>query len=187
MAFQFTSLPPANDTSFTRPNTVVAIVRKRGRCDSDQQGRPEKMYKGYEDTNTDTEMEGLPSSSLASSSTSSAGALVVSELDSQCPWKQDEEFYMEDGSCVLLVGDILFNVCDQISFMIYLETEFCFYEVHRSVLSKDSSSFKTMFSLPQGGLVTEGQSDEKPIILAGDTPDEFRHFLWALYALFVRL
>ena len=124
MAFQFTSLPPANDTSLTRPNTVVAIVRKRGRCDSDQQGRPEKMYKGYEDTNTDTEMEGLPSSSLASSSTSSAGALVVSELDSQCPWKQDEEFYMEDGSCVLLVGDILFNVCDQISFMIYLETEF---------------------------------------------------------------
>lgn len=44
-----------------------------------------------------------------------------------------------------------------------------------------------MFSLPQGGLVTEGQSDEKPIVLAGDTSDEFRHFLWALYALFVRL
>ena len=44
-----------------------------------------------------------------------------------------------------------------------------------------------MFSLPQGGLITEGKSDENPIILAGDTPDEFRHFLWALYALFVRL
>ena len=44
-----------------------------------------------------------------------------------------------------------------------------------------------MFTLPQGGLTTEGQSDEKPIILAGDTPDEFRHFLWALYALLVRL
>ena len=44
-----------------------------------------------------------------------------------------------------------------------------------------------MFTLPQGGLITEGQSDEKPIILAGDTPDEFRHFLWALYALLVRL
>ena len=44
-----------------------------------------------------------------------------------------------------------------------------------------------MFSLPQGGLEAEGQSEDKPIVLSGDTPDEFRHFLWALYALFVRL
>jgi hypothetical protein len=123
MAFQFTPLPSANDTSFTRPSTVVAIVRKRGRCDSDSQGRPEKMYKGYDDTNTDTEMEGLLSPSSASSSASSACALLVSELDSQCSWKRDEEFYMEDGSCVLLVGDILFNVGHQCSFMIYLESE----------------------------------------------------------------
>ena len=42
-----------------------------------------------------------------------------------------------------------------------------------------------MFSLPQGGLVTEGRSEDKPIVLSGDTPEEFRHFLWALYALFV--
>ena len=109
MALQFTALPPANDTSFTRPSTVIAIVRKRGRCDSDPQGRPEKMYKGYE-TNTDTEMESFMSPSSTSSSASSACALLVPELDSQCPWKRDEEFYMEDGSCVLLVGDILFNV-----------------------------------------------------------------------------
>ena len=110
MAFQFTPLPPANDPSFTRPNTVVAIVRKRGRCDSDPQGRPEKMYKGYEDTNIDTEMDGLMSASSASSSASSACALLVPEVDSKRSWKRDEEFYMEDGSCVLLVGDILFNV-----------------------------------------------------------------------------
>jgi len=29
-------------------------------------------------------------------------------------WKRDEEFYMEDGSCVLLVGDTLFNVAVQL-------------------------------------------------------------------------
>ena len=89
---------------------VVAIVRKRARCDSDPQGRPEKMYKAYEDTNdADTEMEGSMS---ASSSASSACALSVSEIDvnSQRSWKRDEEFYIEDGSCVFLVQDILFNV-----------------------------------------------------------------------------
>ena len=118
MAFQFTSITPANDTPFTRPSTVVAIIRKRGRCDSDPQGRPEKMYKGYEDTNIDTEMDGSMSAlSASSSSASSACALLVSELDGQ--WKRDEEFYLEDGSCVLLVGDILFNVgLPMFSFMI---------------------------------------------------------------------
>ncbi|KAF9525857.1 hypothetical protein CPB83DRAFT_771267 [Crepidotus variabilis] len=78
--------------------------------------------------------------------------------------KRDEQFYLEDGSCVFLVEDILFNV-------------------HRSILSKDNSSFSTMFSLPQGTNEVEGRSDDNPIILMGDSPEEFRHFLWALYAL----
>jgi len=57
------------------------------------------------------------------------------------------------------------------------------FNVHRTMLSRDSSSFITMFSLPQGNNEVEGRSDDNPIILTGDTPDEFRHFLWALYAL----
>lgn len=41
-----------------------------------------------------------------------------------------------------------------------------------------------MFSLPQGDQCeAEGQSDDNPIVLQGDTVDEFRNFLWALYAL----
>lgn len=40
-----------------------------------------------------------------------------------------------------------------------------------------------MFSLPQGNNQAEGHSDEVPIVLSGDTAEEFRHFLWALYAL----
>jgi hypothetical protein len=62
------------------------------------------------DTDSDAEMEGLAS---ASSSASSACALLLSEIDANgqcCSLKRDEEFYMEDGSCVFLVGDILFNV-----------------------------------------------------------------------------
>ncbi|KAJ3825467.1 hypothetical protein F5880DRAFT_238888 [Lentinula raphanica] len=77
---------------------------------------------------------------------------------------RDPSYYFEDGSCILLVQDTLFNV-------------------HRSLLSRDSSSFSTMFTLPQGSHDVEGQSDDNPIVLGGDKPSEFRHFLWALYAL----
>ncbi|KAJ7625248.1 hypothetical protein DFH06DRAFT_1228962 [Mycena polygramma] len=76
----------------------------------------------------------------------------------------DDTYYLEDGSCIILVQNTLFNV-------------------HRTILSKDNSSFCTMFSLPQGDNVIEGRSDENPILLSGDTVAEFRHFLWALYAL----
>ncbi|CAA7262792.1 unnamed protein product [Cyclocybe aegerita] len=128
--------------------------RKRGRCDSDTQDqRPRgKMSKAYDDVDTDSEMEALvcPTSCLQTA----AGLRL----------KRDDRYYFEDGSCVFLVEDTLFNV-------------------HRSILSKDSSSFSTMFSLPQGNVIAEGLSDDNPIVLSGDTPDEFRHFLWALYAL----
>ncbi|KAG6840539.1 hypothetical protein C0991_005899 [Blastosporella zonata] len=79
--------------------------------------------------------------------------------------KRDPEYYFDDGSCIFLVEDTLFNV-------------------HRTRLSNDSTtSFGSMFSLPQGDLTTEGQSDDNPIVLTGDTPSEFRNFLWSFYAL----
>ncbi|KAL0574941.1 hypothetical protein V5O48_007015 [Marasmius crinis-equi] len=78
--------------------------------------------------------------------------------------KRDPTYYFEDGSCVLLVQDTLFNV-------------------HRTILSKDNSSFSTMFTLPQGSTEAEGRSDDNPIVLTGDRPSEFRNFLWALYSL----
>ena len=114
MAFQFNFATQESDSFPKSSNAVVAVVRKRGRCDSDLQGRPEKMYKGHEDTDTDTEMEGSMSASSALSASSSS-ARVVSDVCGSLPnyqqsWKRDEEFYMEDGSCVLLVGDTLFNV-----------------------------------------------------------------------------
>ncbi|KAJ7160049.1 hypothetical protein C8R46DRAFT_1223551 [Mycena filopes] len=76
----------------------------------------------------------------------------------------DETYYLEDGSCIILVQNTLFNV-------------------HRTILSKDNSSFSTMFTLPQGENEIEGRTDDNPIVLTGDTVAEFRHFLWALYAL----
>ncbi|KAI6044753.1 hypothetical protein EDC04DRAFT_2877518 [Pisolithus marmoratus] len=78
--------------------------------------------------------------------------------------RRDDRYYFCDGSCILQVGNTLFNV-------------------HRSILSQDSSSFSTLFTLPQGDVPEEGTSDERPIVLQGDTTDEFRNFLWSLYAL----
>ncbi|KAJ7213864.1 hypothetical protein GGX14DRAFT_360392 [Mycena pura] len=77
---------------------------------------------------------------------------------------RDDAYYFEDGSCIILVQNTLFNV-------------------HRTIMSKDTSSFSTMFTLPQGDREIEGRSDNNPIVLTGDTVTEFRHFLWALYAL----
>lgn len=53
------------------------------------------------------------------------------------------------------------------------------------MLSRDSSSFSTLFTLPQGGHAPEGSSDERPIYLRGDNANQFRNFLWAMYALYV--
>lgn len=100
-------------------------------------------------------------------------------------WKdatRDPDYYMEDGSCILLVQDTLFNVSPS-GFCTPETVPNWHLQVHRSILSKDNSSFSSMFSLPQGDRIAEGRSDENPIVLLGDSPAEFRHFLWALYAL----
>ncbi|KAH7885405.1 hypothetical protein F5I97DRAFT_1937620 [Phlebopus sp. FC_14] len=93
----------------------------------------------------------------------SSESLVSSAHEPLVPYR-DQDYYMSDGSCVLRVGNTLFNV-------------------HRTILSRDASFFSTLFTLPQGNVTEEGASDENPIVLQGDAPHEFRHFLWSLYAL----
>ena len=66
-------------------------------------------------------------------------------------------------------------------------------QVHRSVLTKDKSAFETMFQLSgetdsarsdsSMTVAQEGEGDDNPIRLQGDTADEFRALLWALYSL----
>ncbi|OBZ71214.1 hypothetical protein A0H81_08701 [Grifola frondosa] len=87
---------------------------------------------------------------------------------------RDPLYYINDGNSVLLVENTLFKV-------------------HRSVLTKDKSAFETMFQLSSETdssrsdssmtVAPEGESDDNPIRLQGDTADEFRALLWALYAL----
>lgn len=88
--------------------------------------------------------------------------------------KRDGAYYISDGNTVLLVENTLFKV-------------------HRSTLTKDKSAFETMFQLSTEtdssrsdssmAAPPEGESDDNPIRLQGDTADEFRALLWALYAL----
>ncbi|KAI0802026.1 hypothetical protein BC629DRAFT_1284711 [Irpex lacteus] len=87
---------------------------------------------------------------------------------------RDPTYYISDGNSVFLVENTLFKV-------------------HRSTLMKDKSAFETMFQLSSETdssrsdssvtQSTEGDADENPIRLQGDTADEFRALLWSLYAL----
>ncbi|KAI0826848.1 hypothetical protein BC628DRAFT_1338692 [Trametes gibbosa] len=101
------------------------------------------------------------------------GMLLLS-MPGPRPPSRDSAYYINDGNSVLLVENTLFKV-------------------HRSVLTRDKSAFETMFQLSgetdsarsDSSMTTtqEGESDDNPIRLQGDTADEFRALLWALYAL----
>ncbi|KAF8644671.1 hypothetical protein AX16_008331 [Volvariella volvacea WC 439] len=130
---------------------------------STEDTRFKKRTRYSSNTGSHSQVEGIARHGKMGSSTAYDGETGVMDVEA-LNVKRDEEYYFDDGSCILLVQDTLFNV-------------------HRSILSRDGSSFGTMFSLPQGSTEAEGKSDRNPVILHGDTVSEFKHFLWALYAL----
>ncbi|KAJ6482132.1 hypothetical protein C8R47DRAFT_584971 [Mycena vitilis] len=77
---------------------------------------------------------------------------------------RDSEYYKEGADCRIRVEDTLFCI-------------------HRFLLERDSPTFQAMFQLPQGGEQAQGSTDEDPIVLTGDTVEQFRSLCWALYAL----
>jgi hypothetical protein len=50
----------------------------------------------------------------------------------------------------------------------------------RMLIGSESSVFASMFSLPQSQN-TEGQTDEKPIVLEGENPEQFEALMRILY------
>ncbi|KIP10179.1 hypothetical protein PHLGIDRAFT_11426 [Phlebiopsis gigantea 11061_1 CR5-6] len=79
--------------------------------------------------------------------------------------KKHSRFYHADGDCAIRVQDTLFRV-------------------HRFLLSRDSSAFEDMFSMPRcGNSPKEGHSDEEPILLESENVDDFAELLSILYAL----
>ena len=108
-----TNYPATFVVGVSDPSTSTpSSGRKRGRCDSHphEHRPPGKMSKGYDDTDTDTEMEGLLCSPSGSLLNSPLPIIAVSTPNHQKSFKRDESYYFEDGSCVLLVEDTLFNV-----------------------------------------------------------------------------
>ncbi|KAG6891000.1 hypothetical protein C0992_011277 [Termitomyces sp. T32_za158] len=76
---------------------------------------------------------------------------------------RDSDYYINfrNGFCVFQVENTLFNV-------------------HQIMLSREPSAFNDMLSLPRSVDGVEGR-EEKPVFLT-DTAQQFRDFLWALYA-----
>ncbi|GJE88459.1 BTB/POZ domain-containing protein [Phanerochaete sordida] len=78
------------------------------------------------------------------------------------------KFYLPEGDCVFRIEATLFRV-------------------HRFILSRDSSAFEDMFSMPTGSvgqeLPKEGYSDDRPIVLEGEVASDFEALLAVLYAL----
>ncbi|KAG6878334.1 hypothetical protein C0993_008512 [Termitomyces sp. T159_Od127] len=76
---------------------------------------------------------------------------------------RDSGHYVDarNGFCVFQVENTLFNV-------------------HQIMLSREPSAFNDMLSLPRSADDVEGK-EEKPVFLT-DTTQQFRDFLWALYA-----
>jgi len=55
------------------------------------------------------------------------------------------------------------------------------FKIHKRVLMRsEASTFATMFSLPRSSQ-TEGQTDENPIVLEGDTLEDFEGLMRILY------
>ncbi|KZV63917.1 hypothetical protein PENSPDRAFT_757623 [Peniophora sp. CONT] len=90
---------------------------------------------------------------------------VLKRKRATMPPQRDPDYYMSDGSCVLLVDNILFNV-------------------HRTLLARDSSFFSSLFLVPSpSSSPPDGSSDDNPLVLHDDSAPAFRNFLWVLYAL----
>ena len=55
------------------------------------------------------------------------------------------------------------------------------FRIHKRLLTgSESSIFASMLSLPQSGDI-EGQTDERPIVLEGDSPQQFEALMKILY------
>ncbi|KAJ7475196.1 hypothetical protein B0H11DRAFT_2034482 [Mycena galericulata] len=114
----------------------------------------------------DPSVEPVRKRARTDSYTADADTTLLDEDAGGVPEKiiQDPQYYFIDGDCKIRVENTLFSI-------------------HRFLLARDSSVLETMFQLPQGTEKPQGLSDEDPIVLVGDTAEQFHALCWALYAM----
>ncbi|KAK7006459.1 hypothetical protein R3P38DRAFT_2555849, partial [Favolaschia claudopus] len=76
--------------------------------------------------------------------------------------------YSDDGDLIIRAGNTLF--------------EANYAQVHKFLLSRDSSMFEDMFAVPETSIAVDGLTDETPLFVA-DSAEAFEALLWILYAL----
>jgi len=78
---------------------------------------------------------------------------------------RDEDLYFEDGSVILSAKDT--------------DGNFVYFRIHKSVLAKQSSIFKDMFSLPPPADMDV--YDGLPLVQVHDNSKELKEFLQVMY------
>ncbi|KAJ7840396.1 hypothetical protein B0H14DRAFT_3696414 [Mycena olivaceomarginata] len=91
------------------------------------------------------------------------GAAVGKLLGKQCETGHDNEYYHSTGDSVIRIENTLFKV-------------------HKLFLTYNSAVFATLFDLPGETGRVEGLSDDLPIVLEGETSENFRIILKYVYA-----
>lgn len=77
---------------------------------------------------------------------------------------RDPDYYFDDGSVILRVGDVLFKI-------------------HASLIKARSTVFRDMFDMPpgDGGQHTEGTCDDHPVVIPGVDAFQFRNLMKMIY------
>jgi len=93
-----------------------------------------------------------------------------------------DEYYTQDGDVIFLVRSRSLS-CIQDTNASKVGNKL--FKIHKRVLMRsEASTFATMFSLPRSSQTegqTEGQTDENPIVLEGDTLEDFEGLMRILY------
>jgi len=92
-----------------------------------------------------------------------------------------DKYYFEDGNVVFQVGDWSNYYSALWCPIIEEQVGEALFRIHKRLsVGSESSAFASMFSLPQSQNI-EGQTDERPIVLNGDSPEEFGALMRILY------
>lgn len=84
------------------------------------------------------------------------GAKELQEIGTEATRTRDEEFWYDDGTVILVAGDVEFRV-------------------YKGILSEASAVFRDMFSFPQPP--APPTADGCPIVHLSDSPEDLRHVL----------